>query len=400
MPATTAYQAGVEANATQISYGIETVWGTAPAASFQAIRYTGETLTGAKQRVRPQEINLTRDMSAAVTAQESASGAINYALSYGTFDDFMSVLLGTDWQAPQAIAGAAADITLTTGTNILSSGTANKFQNLNANTFIRLLGFANASNNGIFFVSAKTNNQSITLNNLGGAAFVTETPILAQAQVRASNLRQGTQFKSLFIQQMLSSNKYFQYPGSYITGMTLTGGVGQFLSGSFNIASQVEQSATADASTGGVLPAPTGRVHDAIGTFGGVYVGNAPIAATVDSFTLNINNTGAAAEYGVGSAKAAGMLAGSIEVTGKIKMFFKDFTYYSLFKGETLNQLSFITKDPAGNAYVITLWQAAFMSTGTHATAPNGAVYAEFDIEGNPGGSGLGTITIDRLPAT
>src|SRR5450755_1746237 len=79
MPATAGYQAGLETNATQISYGVETTWGTAPAVQFQAIRYTSETLAYAKTRQRPAEITGTREAAQGVTTQQQASGTINYA---------------------------------------------------------------------------------------------------------------------------------------------------------------------------------------------------------------------------------------------------------------------------------------------------------------------------------
>ncbi len=177
MAATTGYQAGVETNNTQISYAPEAVWGTLPASAFQAIRYLRETLGGTKTRQRPQEINQTREASAAITTQQAASGAIDFALSFGTFDDLFSAALGSDWQTPVALAGAAGDISLTNVSSTsatLGSTTAGKFTAINAGQWIRLLGFTNAANNGLYRVAAKVGSTSLTLTSL--VATVTETP--------------------------------------------------------------------------------------------------------------------------------------------------------------------------------------------------------------------------------
>lgn len=399
MPATTGYQAGVETSATQLSYAVEAVWGTLPATQFQAIRYMRESLAGQKQRQRPQEIITTREMSAAVTTQETAAGGIDFALSYGTYDDLFSVALGADWQAAQAIAGVTGDITLTNVSSTsatLSSTTAGKFTALNVGQWVRLLGFTNAANNGFYRVTAKASATSLTLASL--VPTVTETPAGAAAQVRASTIANGTLFKSVYLQQQLSASLFLRYPGTFVSGFTLTGGVGNFIGGSFTVAAQNETNATTNASTGAVMAAPSGRVHDSVGNFGGVYLNETALAAVVDQFSIQVQNTGAQAQFGMGSAAAAGMLQGVIEVTGNVRMFFKDFTYYTRFKSEALGALEFITKDPAGNAYVVTVLNAALMNPKIEAGGPGQAVYAAFDLEGNPA-SGGGTIQLDRLPA-
>lgn len=399
MAATTGFQAGTEANATQLSYGIEAVYGTVPATTFQAIRYVSETLADTKTRTRPSEINPTREVSAAVTTQEQAAGAINYALSYSTFDDFISVVLGNDWGTTSTIAGVAADIALTnTGATsaTLISTTAGKFTNIVAGQWIRLLGFTNAANNNFYRVATKVSAQSLILTSI--VPTVTETPTGVLAQVRGQSVQNGTSFKSLFIQQKLSSALWLRYPGSYVTSWTLSGGIGQFLNGAFNMLAQQEINQTADASTGGVTAAPSGKVMDPIGGFGGVLWNEATIAATVDSFSLSCSNTGAALEFGMGSTTAAGVLAGTMEVTGTLKMYFKDFTVYTRFKNETAGTLEFICKDSAGNAYVITILNALTLNAQISAGGPGQAVFATFAIEGNPQAAG-GTIQVDKLPA-
>ena len=115
MAATAGYQAGVEANQTQLSYGVEATWGTKPAVQFQAIRYTSETLALTKTRQRPGEINITREVSQAVTTQQAAGGTINYALSWGTYDDFFASLMQNDWTTPYVITSIGTDISASSG---------------------------------------------------------------------------------------------------------------------------------------------------------------------------------------------------------------------------------------------------------------------------------------------
>jgi len=400
MAATTAYQAGIESDDVQISHIVESVWGTTPASQFTAIRLMQESLSGAKTRQRPTENNPLSEMAASLTGREGASGAINFALSYGTFDSYIESVMGNDWMAATAIAGASGDITLTNVSSTsatLSSTTSNKFSALTVGMWIRLLGFTNAANNGFARVSAKASNTSLTLTTL--AAAVTETPSGTAAQVRASTIVNAALFKSLSLQKQVGTSQWFRYAGAHVQGMTLGGQVGGYVTGAFTIGAQSEVKSTANWSTGAVIAAPTGTVHDTVPGFGGVFRNEVAIAAGVTGFGLNLTRQNASALYGMGSTAAQGMTRGTLEVTGTLEMFFRDFTYYDLFRAETLGRLSVITKDAAGNAYVITLLNAALMNPRITAGGPGQVVSAAFTLEGNPQTTG-GTIQFDRLPAT
>lgn len=403
MPATSAYQAGFETTNTQISYGAETVWGTVPAVQFQAIRYTGESLSSQKQRNRPAEvapITSVLEVQQAVTTQVAAGGGINFALTYSTYDELLSGGILNDWQTAVVLAGVAADITITNGSPVqLTSTTAGKFTNIAAGQWIRTLGFTNAANNQIWYVSAKANAQTLSLVSPLGTAAVTETPAGTAAQVRASTIVNADKFKSYYLQQQYSATAYLRYPGSFVSGFTLSGGVGQFLNGSFTFLSQSESSATANASTGAVLAAPTGAAHDPVSGFVGAFLDRVAVGSVVESFSIQVQMQGAALEYGMGSTAAQGIIMGVLQASGQMRVYFKDFTLYARYTAETQGMLSFITKDAAGNAYVVSLLNAALMNPRIEVGGPGQAVMAVFDIEANPIAGG-GTIRLDRLPAT
>lgn len=399
MAATTAYQAGIESDDVVISVIPESVWGTTPAAAFTNIRIMGESLTGAKTRQRPSEMSPTSEMAASLTGREAASGAINFALSYGTFDPLIESVMAADWQAPVAIAGVAGDISITNisaTSATLASTTANKFTLLTVGQWVRTLGFTNAVNNAIARVSAKASNQSVTLTTL--ASYVTETPTGVNAKVRASTIVNGSLFKSLSVQKQVGPNQWLRYPGAHIPGMTLGGQVGGYMTGAFNLTAQSESKSGTNWSTGAVTAAPAGTVHDTIPGFVGVFRNETALGAALNSISFNLTRQNATALYGMGSASAAGMTRGTLEVTGTLELYFRDFTLYDLFKAETLGRIAMITQDSAGNAYVVSLLNAALMNPRIVAGGPGQPVLAAFSLEGNPQAAG-GTIQFDRLPA-
>jgi hypothetical protein len=397
MAATTGYQAGVETNSTQISYAVETVWGDPPAsAPLQAIRYTSETLSLNKTRSRPSEITGLREASQGVTTQQQATGTISYALSFGTFDDLIACCFQNDWSAPVAVAGIGGDITITAGTNVLSSTLSTKFQSVVQGQWISLSGFTNAGNNGLWFVETKTDDSHLVLS--GAGTIVTETPTGTAANVSGGQLKNGATFRSLFIQQKFSPALFLTYPGAYVTRWTLTGGIGNFPTGGFDIVAKGEVQAITDSSTGAVVGAPTGRVFDPVAGWITATWDEDPIGVAIDQFSLTVENTGAAAEMAMGSADAAGILTGTFTVTGSFRTYFKDFEQYSLFAAETEGRLAFQIKDAAGSAYVLTILSAILL-VQIDVGGPGQAVYATCNVEGGPALGG-GTMTIDRMPAS
>lgn len=398
MTATAGYQAAPETNQTQISYGLEATWGTAPATTFQAVRYISENLRDQKTRSRPGEIPVGRQAVQAVTTQEIASGGINGALSFGTYDDWISSVLGADWGTTTTITGAAGDISAVASGAHFTSTTSTKFQNILVGMIIKVAGFSNSANNGYFRVATKASSQDITVDSFVGA-LVNETPAGTAATMKYGDLRNGSVFKSVFMQQKLNSagTLWLRYPGAFASGLHLSGGVGNFLSINFDIVAQQELNQTTDASTGGITAAPTGPVFDTVTGWQGLFVGGAAAGSVLDSFTLDIVNTGAAGQFGMGSSAAQGILQGTLEARGSCKVFFKDFTLYTRFRNETLGAVNFHAKDANGNFYGISLPNAALMNPEIIAGGPGQAVMAQFEIEGNPDPTTGVTVIMARL---
>ena len=396
MPATAGYAAGLPVDGTQWSYAIETNWGELPVAQFRELRSTSSGMRGSKTRQRPNEIRRGRDSTAAITTQETAGGPLAFALSYGTYDDLLASVLGGDWSPTLTLAGVAGDISAVAAGNQITSTTVGKFTDVRVGQWIRTLGFSTPGNNALLYVQQKQDNQTL---NVTGATLASETPAGTAAQIRGSQVANGAMFQSVFMQHLLGPGLYFLYPGTYPSAFTLTGGVGQFLNGSFTLASKRELSATGSASTGPIIPAPSGRVHDSVGAFKGIYLDGNPFPAFVSSFTINLSNEGAAPQYAMGDSAAVGMLPGTHLGGGQIETYFSDLVLYQRFLSEALGSIAFATADPDGNTYIITLPAATVMNPDRTISGPATAIMARFDLEGGPHPTLGSTVTIDRLPA-
>ncbi len=399
MASVTGGQAAVETTDVLLSYGVETAWGTKPAGNFKALRITGESLTSQKQRSRPSEITRVRQVAKGVTQQKNASGGINFALSFGTFDDLFAALLGSTWSAALAIDGVGGDITAAATGNKLTSTTANKFSAVQVGQWIRLLGFTanGGANNGFYRVTAKTSATDITL---AGKTLANETPTGTAAKIRGSTLRNDNEMQSLFIQKHLGTAGFLHYPGALVNSGSLSGGVGNFFSGSFGTLAKDEIYSATTAAT--VTDAPTGGFHDAVASFGGCWLDDAPLTAALQNVTCEMTREGAAMDYAMGSAAAQGGRWGQLQATGRLELFFKDFDLWrNRYDTELQGRLAWATMDDSGNAYIVEQLGAVLTNPTIQAGGPNQAVVAAYTVEGNPSQDAINrTIAIHKLPVS
>ncbi len=403
---TTGYNAGLDTSDVKISYATESSWATIPAAVFQQLRITAEDFMAEKTRTRPLEINPLGYAQHAITTQESAKGSINFGLSYGTFDDFIAGALNSQWSTPLELQGVAGDITITEGTNVLSSTTTGKFTGVTVGQWIRLAGFTNTINNGVFQVASVTDNDHLVLTGATGAPnFVTETPAAATAGIRGSFIQNSNLVTTFSVEKQLASALFLQYVGCYVSSCQLTMAVGKFVEGVMNFLVQGQQSAVVEAGTAPPTPAPLGRIIDNISGFSAFAVNGAAPLAVLMSVDLTISKQRSASQYGIGSANAVGMRRGTLQVDGKLSLFFKDFTYFNDFVNEPDLSISWQLTDNLGNAYIFTLPCVSIMNPSIVAKGIDQDIVAEFTLEGNPAPAtnvdfaGV-TIMISRIPAT
>jgi hypothetical protein len=397
MPSVLSYQAGLDSTQTQLSYGNEVTWGTAPATVFQAVRLLSESLKHTKTRNRPPEIRGDRQAAPAITTQENASGSIVFPAYYGAgsnlspFDDFISCALGGDWASVTNITGVAADVVGTwnsgPGTFVLSTVTANKFLALAAavGSIVKLKGFTtNTINNGFYRLAAYTSALNITLIPQGFTP-VTETPTGTNFNLYYSGLKNSTLFKTLYLQQRLNTaaNLWFQYPACYPTRAQVSLQLGQFMQATMDLISKQELSAVADVSTGGITAAPNTNDFDPVAGFKGIYWNDAPLSSAADQFMFDFSNDGAAAQYALGSALAQGMLGGTFTASGSFRIYIKDMTLYNQFRNETTGVLSVGAGDKLGNQYRITMPSAVLLlNNGINVDGPNRSLMGEVHSRG------------------
>lgn len=83
---------------TRLAYIAESTFGTTPSTpAFTEARFTGEGLNANIETVTSNEIRPDRNVTDLVQVAQSASGAVNFELSYGSFDAFLESLMFGEW---------------------------------------------------------------------------------------------------------------------------------------------------------------------------------------------------------------------------------------------------------------------------------------------------------------
>ena len=414
----TNYNAGLDSSDVIVRYQEEATWSTDPAGTFTELRLTGESLSEQKTRTRPEEIKADGFVAHALTTQVQASGGINFALSYGTYDDLLEGLLNADTGAGfadtelaiQSVATTGIITTETTLPNLTGIGfttnSASLFDSVVPGMWIRVSGYTAgaAVNNGLYRVTAvDTVNDEIQVSaTAGNGPNLTDgqSSSGSEVNIQGAVIRNGTQFRSYFIEKQLAAALFLKYAGSYISDGNLSAQVGGYLEGAFNFLCASELNATSTSAAGNNA-APTGRVIDTVAGFQQLEVNDTAISAVVQGISWNVTKNNARAQYGLGNDAAQGMARGTIDVSGTMSVYFTDFTLYQLYKNETDQLVSFAALDNTGAGYIFTLPGVTLMNPQIVAGGPDTDIVSEFELEGNEGsGVYAGVIMqIDKIPA-
>lgn len=143
-----------EANRASIRYIAESTWGTTPASGLtRQVRLTSSSLTATKDTQISDEIRSDRMVPSIAEVAASSGGSIDGEFSAGTYDDFLQAFLLGSWSlAMRHFLVKGSTVAVTGASEITVSGT-DWTDWLVSGQFIKVEGFLESENNGIFTMS-------------------------------------------------------------------------------------------------------------------------------------------------------------------------------------------------------------------------------------------------------
>lgn len=234
-----------DANTTNIAYCEETTYGVLPGSpDFKTLRLTGETLAHAKETIQSQEIRSDRQVPDLVKVGSSATGNVNFELSFAEYLPFMEAVL----------CGSFDDITLTDingsidkDASTFTCTSSGAMSSLPVGGYVKLAS-ATTANNGIKRVLSNDG----TVVTFAPGSFSANTTG-QNATWTTSDLRNGIERRSYTIEREVINSegtKLFQsYPGCYIGMMDMRVESKQIVTGSFGVMGKFGTAASATLNT-------------------------------------------------------------------------------------------------------------------------------------------------------
>lgn len=357
----------------------EVTWGVTPSnPALKELRYTGEQIDASQSFEKSQEIRSDRMVSDTVQVDASPAGSINVEISGASYDDFLEGVMMSAWSAQLNIAGVAGDITATAAASSnLTSTTSGKFTNVVVGQWIRLSGFTATANNTFYKVTAKPNNQTLTVVPQPAS---TETPAGTAAKVDGSYIRNGVTEQSWTLTKIFNDATVatrHNFTGMRVGGMSMDLSTGAILTGSFNFMGKGSSwSESAFAGESQVAASTTEVMNSVTDVFDIQQNGTAFAAGSIMQLGLEIDNQHRE-QKGIGVLGNAGVAAGQLMVNATAQQYFESKAQADLFSAATSFSFSFRVTGRDGYTYIFTMPKCKYESFVANASGLDSDVMAD-----------------------
>lgn len=334
----------------------ETTYGVTPTnPALDLVRYTGTTLSLAKDSLQSEEIRSDRQISDFRQGSNQVGGDINFELSYGSFDQFLeAALLSADWASPATTGATTLSQTATSITRASGSFVTDGFV---AGQEVEVSGFAGPGVNGQMLITS-VSALSMDVTPLEGQTLAIEAGdgdelVLASNQIKSGTERRSFTFIRHFADVQPSDNPYHIFTGCEINSLQFTVSANSMITGTMSVIGKAMT--TAQDLTGlGTPTFNTASTTTPLDSFTGFLDEGGTAVAVVTEISMTLQN-GIEPKFVVGSPNSIFPSVGRSNLTGQLTAFFEDSTLIDKFINETESSISFRLPDAAGNGQRFTI---------------------------------------------
>ena len=348
--------AQAESNRVDVRFSSETTWAETPATPTMAsLPYTSESLTYEKRTVKSSIVRADRLTDDVAEVGAGSSGDINFEHKFTDMQPLMLAALGQQAWSSATFTGAGGnlDIAASGGGSQVATAPASTWDNFFVGAYIRISG-ANANNNGVFRVTAKTST-TITYNNATGTLQDNaDGAVFLQKMARTGTFKHSFLFEKHFG----DINRFVTHRGMRVATWGLNVEAEQIVTGTFGFMGERALSAGSTVS-GSVTPASADPIITATANMGRLE--EAGVALTTKIRRINFNlNANARQLTAVANKFPIGINMGSFEITGTLEAYFEDATMLDKLINHSSSSLVFEFDDADDNRTIITVTNLKF----------------------------------------
>jgi len=386
-----------DANRVQLAYVEETDFGVKETGSnLQILRYNSESLKQDMNTTISEELSHDRQISDIARIGVSASGAIDFELSYGSHDDLLKAALLDDsgWSAEKGIHMAKTLSIDEVSESIKDSANGFVTAGFIANQWIYIKGFTTVANNGFFKISSVAAEEIVLAN---GSGLVTEAAGDVVSIQMGSQITNGTTLVSYNIEkdfkdltEVLSLLK-----GMSINTMSFEIPADGIIKGNFDFMGSAEEPLTSsagdgyDSKTATVIMTGANHVTNVLENL---------IDTAILSLSLNLNNN-LRTRLQVGTLGVVSMGSGSVEITGSITLHLLTAALFDKYLDQDVTSIVLAVRDTDGNGYIFELPSVKIIDGTRSAGGINTDVIGEFEFRAYMDATERISIRIARFPA-
>lgn len=360
-------------NRAQVRYIAESTFGVTPGTGNpKELRVTGETLDFGITTETSKEIRSDRQTTDQVQTGASASGGLNFELSYAEFDELLEAAIQGTWsEYGTGGTGDPLSLDLDSSAGTITAGVAptgaDAFSNLEVGQWIRLTAPSDAADGAIVRIAEVTSTTVLTVD--------TETPIpgsgtrtVASSTITSSSLKNGVTQRSFTVEKEFADvGQFFAFRGMTVSEAMLDFATGQILTGSFSFMGKDSVQDTSTTLPGVPVASQAYDVMNAVSGLSNLMEAGVQMSGQyINSLSLSINN-GLREQNAIGTLGAVSIAAGTLNVSGNIEMYLADAAIYNKFRNNTATSLTFAVRDGSGFGYVFVLPKIKFSQMSSNA---------------------------------
>lgn len=382
-----------DANRVQLAFVEESTFGTKKTGSaLQILRFNSESLKQDMNSAVSEEIRSDRQISNVARIGVSASGGMDFELSYGSHDTFLkAALFSSGWSTEVRMERLTFSVD-SADNSINDSGNGFVTAGYLADQWILTAGFVNTANNGFHKIVSVAAGKIIVEGGTLVAESADEDP---REIIMGAYIVNGTTLTSYNLEKDYKdlSNALALLKGMTINSMALEVPADGIIKGSFDFMGSAEESLSSSGGTGYTNPTTTVIMTGANHVTD--FLENLEDLAIL-SLSLNLNNN-LRTRLQVGNLGVASIGSGSVEITGSITLHLENATLFNKYLNQNVTSIAIAVQDVDGNGYVIELPSVKLINATRNAGGLNTDVIGEFEFRAYMDASEAVSIRIARF---